>query len=108
MTAAVAIRHVAFEDLGLLEGLLTQRSVSARYLEAGLDEISPAVLGRFDVLIVLGGPIGVYEESTYPFLTEEIHICRLVGDNLLYSPVDGFGGVKDFSHFFHGLLHPPM
>ena len=39
--AAVAFRHVAFEDLGLVEPLLAARGVAARYVEAG-STVSPA------------------------------------------------------------------
>jgi GMP synthase (glutamine-hydrolysing) len=63
---------VAFEDLGLLDTLLAERGVASRYLEAGLDELSAAALRPADLLIVLGGPIGVYEEAAYPFLTDEL------------------------------------
>ena len=72
MTSAIAIRHVAFEDLGLLETLLSQRGISARYLDAGVDDVSTGSLAGADLLIVLGGPIGVYEERAYPFLTGEL------------------------------------
>jgi len=35
----VAIRHVAFEDVELLSGLLAERDALLRYLEAGVDPI---------------------------------------------------------------------
>ena len=59
----LAIRHVAFEDLGILEPLLLEAGYSVRYIEATtaawreLDPLRPALV------IVLGGPIGVYEEG---------------------------------------------
>ena len=68
---AIAIRHVPFEDLGLLGPLLAQRGFTTSYLDAGIDSVTPeAVLGA-DLLVVLGGPIGVYETGEYPFLLEE-------------------------------------
>jgi GMP synthase (glutamine-hydrolysing) len=72
--SAVAIRHVAFEDLGLLEPLLAARGFSIRYLEAGLDDLSEAE--HADLLIVLGGPIGAYEAAIYPFLTTELSLLE--------------------------------
>jgi GMP synthase (glutamine-hydrolysing) len=79
MPVAVAIRHVPFEDLGLLGELLAERGWEVRYLEAGIDPLAlPDRLGP-DLLVVLGGPIGVYEEEDYPFLGPEL---RLVEDRL--------------------------
>lgn len=72
--SAVAIRHVAFEDLGLLGPLLTARGFSVRYLEAGLDDLAEAE--HADLLIVLGGPIGAYEAAIYPFLTTELGLLE--------------------------------
>jgi GMP synthase (glutamine-hydrolysing) len=66
---AVAIRHVAFEDLGTLGGLLEARGFDVRYVEAGRDDV--AAVGDADLLVVLGGPIGAYEDETYPFLAAE-------------------------------------
>ena len=68
---AIAIRHVAFEDLGLLAPMLAQRGYAVRYLEAGVDTIDAATLDAADLVVVLGGPIGVYEAERYPFLAGE-------------------------------------
>lgn len=68
---ALAIRHVAFEDLGILGPLLTERGYSIRYLDAGIDLVDATALSSPDLVIVLGGPIGVYETVRYPFLIHE-------------------------------------
>jgi len=76
MKTALAIRHVPFEDLGVLEGVLERRSFSISYVDApsadfsGVDPLAP------DILVILGGPIGVYEEQAYPFLTDEIALIE--------------------------------
>lgn len=70
MKNAVAIRHVAFEDAGTLEPVLKDRGIDLRYLEAGVDDLSPAK--DVDLLVVLGGPIGIYEVDRYPFLKQEL------------------------------------
>lgn len=69
---AVAIRHVAFEDLGSFEPALQQLGFEVSYREAGLDDLADPALQAADLLIVLGGPIGAYEEGSYPFLGDEI------------------------------------
>jgi GMP synthase (glutamine-hydrolysing) len=68
----VAVRHVAFEDLGLLGPLVTARGYDVRYHDAGVEPFAADTLLAPDLVIVLGGPIGVYEADTYPFITAEI------------------------------------
>jgi GMP synthase (glutamine-hydrolysing) len=68
----LAVRHVAFEDMGLLAALLAKRGYDALWLEAGVDPIDASTLLQPDLVVVLGGPIGVYEADTYPFVTGEI------------------------------------
>lgn len=73
---ALAIRHVAFEDLGLLGPLLQERGYRIDYRDAGVDALDPDALQRPDLVVVLGGPIGVYQERAYPFLTDELEGIR--------------------------------
>ena len=76
----LAIRHVGFEHLDLLEDILNDRGHEVRYLDAGvcpLDDIDPIA---DHLVIVLGGPIGVYEREAYPFLDAEVEfIARRLG-----------------------------
>jgi GMP synthase (glutamine-hydrolysing) len=71
-TSCLAVRHVAFEDLGLLDPLLAERGFQVRWLEAGIDPIEAVALVEPDLVVVLGGPIGVYEADVYPFIAGEI------------------------------------
>jgi GMP synthase (glutamine-hydrolysing) len=66
----LAIRHVAFEDLGGFEAPLREAGYAIRYADMGVDDV--AGFGAPDLLVVLGGPIGVYEGEAYPFLAGEI------------------------------------
>ncbi len=70
--SCLAVRHVAFEDLGLLGPLLSGRGYNVRYHDAGIERLDAGTLIGPDLVIVLGGPIGVYECETYPFVTDEI------------------------------------
>lgn len=74
MKNAIAIRHVAFEDAGILAGLLQDRGIGLTYLEAGVDDLGPAK--DADLLLVLGGPIGIYEVERYPFLKRELAVIE--------------------------------
>lgn len=72
---AVAIRHLAFEDLGSFEPVLEEFGYTIRYHDIGLNDLG-AIDPETNLLIVLGGPIGVYEEATYPFLKDEIALLE--------------------------------
>jgi GMP synthase (glutamine-hydrolysing) len=73
---AVAVRHVAFEDLGILEPVLTERGYSVTYRDAGVDDLGDALTRSADLLVVLGGPIGVYQTEEYPVLEDELALLR--------------------------------
>ncbi len=67
---AVAIRHVTFEDLGILEPLLVARGFAVRFMDAPDISLDTAVAA--DLLVVLGAPISADDEEHYPFLTKEV------------------------------------
>ncbi|MBI4183021.1 MAG: glutamine amidotransferase [Proteobacteria bacterium] len=71
--SAIAIRHVAFEDLDSFEGLLTRAGFAVGYREAAVDEIAGL---DPDLLIVLGGPISVNDEADHPFLIDELRLIE--------------------------------
>lgn len=80
---ALAIRHVAFEDLGLLDEMLRDRGYQVAYLDAGVDPMDHDRVVDADLVVVLGGPIGTYDVGNYPFLTDERHALALrLGKNL--------------------------
>jgi GMP synthase (glutamine-hydrolysing) len=71
MKNTLAIRHVAFEDLGSFEAVLRRRGHGIAFAEAGgglggLDALAP------DLMVVLGGPIGACDDRDYPFLGDEV------------------------------------
>lgn len=73
---AVAIRHVPFETLGTFEPELERAGYALTYAD-----VANGDLGQFDalapdLLVVLGGPIGVYETDTYPFLNAELALIE--------------------------------
>ncbi len=88
MKTALAIRHVAFEDLGTLAPVLALAGYAVDVVEAadGLERFAVVAGDREalapDLVIVLGGPIGAYEDQAYPFLRDELHLIerRLAAD----------------------------
>jgi GMP synthase (glutamine-hydrolysing) len=71
MTSITVLRHVSFEDLGAFAPVLERRSATLDICDIGLDDPGAVDPLGPDLLIVLGGPISVYEEERYPFLVEE-------------------------------------
>ena len=68
------IRHVAFEDLGSFAAPLEEAGFRLAYCDVGRDDLGALDPVSPELLIVLGGPIGVYEEARYPFIETEIGI----------------------------------
>ncbi len=74
--SAIGLRHVAFEDLGLLAPALAAAGWDCRYRDAPIDDLDDPAVEAAELLIVLGGPIGVYEIDAYPFLVKEIALLE--------------------------------
>jgi len=72
MKTAVAIRHVHFEDLGTFAPVLEARGYAIRYVDAATEDLADFDAGSPDLLAILGGPLGAYEEDKYPFLVDEL------------------------------------
>ena len=69
-----AVKNVEIEDLGTFKEAFSKRGVEIEEFRAYEGEFpSPA---EFDVLVILGGPMGVYEEDKYPFLKEEVELIK--------------------------------
>lgn len=71
-----AIQHLAFEDLGAWEDVFYQLGLRVRYFEAGIDDLNKA-FEHPGLVVILGGPIAVYETQNYPFLQEEINLLKV-------------------------------
>ena len=76
MKTSEAIRHVHFEDLAAFAPVLEQSGYAVRYHEAAVDDLGGPELLDCDLLFVLGGPIGAYEEDKYPFLRQELAVIE--------------------------------
>lgn len=76
---AVAIRHVHFEDLGIFDAVLSDAGYAVRYHDLDADPFATLDPLEPDLLIVLGGPVGVYETESYPYLAEE---CAILATRL--------------------------
>ncbi|MDF7807348.1 type 1 glutamine amidotransferase [Pontiellaceae bacterium B12219] len=64
------LQHVPFEGLGMIETWAQERGaeISCTRLYAGEKLPTP---GSFDWLIVMGGPMGIFDYKEHPWLTDE-------------------------------------
>jgi GMP synthase (glutamine-hydrolysing) len=69
---ALVLSHLAFEDLGSLEAPLRERGFAIESVVAATARFPLRQADSCDLLVVLGGPIGVYDQQDYPFLNDEI------------------------------------
>ena len=76
MTTVLALRHVPFEDLGLLAPILEEAGAGIRYVEVPTADLTQIDIKAPDLVVVLGGPIGAYEDDDYPFLKPEIALIE--------------------------------
>ncbi|AIG98156.1 type 1 glutamine amidotransferase [Archaeoglobus fulgidus] len=67
-----AIKNHPAEGLGYLEEVLSREGVDYYYVEA----YSETKMADFDAIVILGGPMGVYEAEKYPFLKWEMDLIR--------------------------------
>lgn len=74
MPSTLALRHVLFEDLGTLAPILARRGHTVRYVDVPVTSLADVDPLEPDLLVVLGGPIGVYDTDLYPFLNPEIEL----------------------------------
>jgi GMP synthase (glutamine-hydrolysing) len=76
MKKLLAFRHVDFENLGTFESFFTNAGFSIDYIDTPTAKLSGIDPAGPDMLVVLGGPMGVYETADYPFLQEELRLIK--------------------------------
>lgn len=76
MNSICVIQHVAAEPPGLIEEVLKAKGIDLHYVRPFRDEVVPTRLGDHAGLVLMGGPMGVYEQDKYPFLQREIRLIQ--------------------------------
>lgn len=72
----LVLRHVAHEHLGTLAHALERNSIGYEYVNFYQNESSGVSARNIDGLVILGGPMNVYETDKYPFLDTEDRLIR--------------------------------
>jgi GMP synthase (glutamine-hydrolysing) len=75
-TSWLVLRHVPAEGLGLLANVLREVGVQHRYLDLARGEPPPRDIRDLGGLIVLGGPMAVYEADRHAFLRTELQLVE--------------------------------
>jgi GMP synthase (glutamine-hydrolysing) len=76
MKMVYALQHVATEPMGGIADALTERGIDAQYVRPFAGEPVPKSMSDAAGLVVMGGPMGVYEQDAYPFLSDEIRLIE--------------------------------
>lgn len=70
------IQHVPSEGLGIIAAPLCFDGFEADFFKAYEGKKLPRKPEGYSALIVLGGPMGVYEEDKYPFIKDELGLIK--------------------------------
>jgi GMP synthase (glutamine-hydrolysing) len=72
----LAVQHTPVENLGTLGDVLRSASIPYEYVRTQEGEPIPESAEGLGGLVVLGGPMSVYETEQYPHLKEEVQLIR--------------------------------
>ncbi len=76
MSEVLVVQHVSCETLGTIAVALEAEGLSTQWVRPFQGNPVPKELGDAAALIVMGGPVGVYEQDRYPFLRDEIRLIE--------------------------------
>ncbi len=65
------IKHIDIEGPGTLGKFFEQKGFKSQIIDLGKKDQLPNSLKDIEAVVVLGGPMNVYEEKKYPFLKKE-------------------------------------
>jgi GMP synthase (glutamine-hydrolysing) len=76
MTRALILLHVACEGPGLIGEIFRERGIETDLIRLYEGGLVPHDLGATSGLVVMGGPMGVYETNQYPHLRDELKLIE--------------------------------
>lgn len=72
----LVLQHAQSEGLGSIEDALQASGHTSKYLRTFAGDTVPLNSGDSPGLIIMGGPMGVYEHNQYPFLRHEMKLIE--------------------------------
>jgi GMP synthase (glutamine-hydrolysing) len=76
MSKILVIQHTACETLGTIADALQAHALAWQYVRVFEGMPVPGEIGDAGGLIVMGGPMGVYEQDRYPHLKDELRLIQ--------------------------------
>jgi len=76
MLTLLAVKHLGFEHLGVWHAALENRGFAIRYVDPARENLDALDAAKPDLLVVLGAPIGAFDDALYPFLTSEVRLIE--------------------------------
>ncbi|RMD68033.1 MAG: type 1 glutamine amidotransferase, partial [Gammaproteobacteria bacterium] len=72
----LVLLHEECEGAGVFENLLIEKGLETRHVELYKGRRVPEDIGPGERLLIMGGPMNVYEEERYPFLRDEDRLIK--------------------------------
>lgn len=76
MSKIWVLQHTACETLGTIADALEGEALAWQYVRIFEGKLVPKEMGIAGGLIVMGGPMGVYEQDRYPHLRDEMRLIE--------------------------------
>lgn len=77
----LAVTHAAFESLGVIEDWIKQKEHHLKTISPYQGDPTPQYTNDFDFLIIMGGPQSPLKLDKYPYIKDEIELCKLAIQN---------------------------
>ena len=71
MKKILVLQNIGCEDLGTMEAAIKSRNMEYHYIHLYNNDKVPENLSGYSALIILGGPMNVYETKQHPYLLDE-------------------------------------
>jgi len=76
MAIIYTLQNIGIETLGIIEDCLKAAGLHPQYIKPFKEQPVPEEMGDAVGLIIMGGPMGVYEQNRFPFLSDEIRLIE--------------------------------